>query len=385
MSLIERRNAAAGELAKLVEAEESLVTRDGFDPDASQYTDLVVEREAAEVNVTRLDKMLDAAGRAIPRDDRRPGQDWATTLIREKLQGKPSRMVDVPLERAYHVVTSAEPALKADTVTLRPTSPAATYPTPVIDAATVVNVSGSSYRYVTLPPIATPGVVAESAAKLAVEFTSTEVSGTLTKSAYILDVTQETLEDEPQARTILSSWLTAGVQRKIENDAAAAVVAGSGYLTVATPATGNAAQAIRLSIATLQANGLTANAALINPTDWANLDLYMFGAAGSNSQSVVQSNPWGVQLIAVNAVAAGTVYVGDFKAGLLHIQRSSVSVDITDSGMSVETTPRDRFTHNLYGLRAEARYKTLVQQPKAICKATITALMAADAQASSKK
>jgi HK97 family phage major capsid protein len=199
------------------------------------------------------------------------------------------------------------------------------------------------------------------------------VSGSLTKSAYILDVTQETLEDEPQARTILSSWLTAGVQRKIEADAAGAVTGGSVYLTVATPATGNAAQAIRLSIATLQAAGLTANAALINPTDWANLDLYMFGAAGSNSQSVVQSNPWGVQLIAVNAVSAGTVFVGDFKAGVLHIQRSSVSVDITDSGMSVETTPRDRFTHNLYGLRAEARYKTIIQQPKAIVKATITA------------
>ena len=77
-------------------------------------------------------------------------------------------------------------------------------------------------------------------------------------------------------------------------------------------------------------------------------------------------------------MAAGTVFVGDFKAGVLHIQRSSASVDITDSGMSVETTPRDRFTHNLYGLRAEARYKTILQQPKAIVKVTVTALMADD-------
>ena len=386
MSLMERRNNAAGELARLVEVEESLITRDGFDPESSQYTDLAAERAAAEQAVVRMDGLLDSAGRAQTRADaERQGQDWATTLIRERVQGKPSRMVEVPLDRAYHVVTSSELYLKADVAQLRPTPPAATYPQPVVDAATTVNVSGNSYRYVTLPPVVTPGVVAENAAKPGVEFTSAEVTGTLVKAAYILDVTQETLDDEGQARTILSNWLMAGVERKIEVDAEAAVVGGSGYLTVATPATGNASQAIRLSIATLQAQGLTANAALINPTDWANLDMYILGLAGSNSQTVSQVSPWGVQLIACNAVAAGTVYVGDFKAGLLHIQRSTVSVDITDSGQSVETTPRDRFTHNLYGFRAEARYKTIVQQPKAIVKATVTAVMAADASASKSK
>jgi hypothetical protein len=373
MDLLERRNTLADELARQADFEASLVTGPGFDPESNQYTDAVHNRENTEASIARMDQILAAQDRAVPRPVPQQSRvDWATQLIRDQLAGKPSRMAEVALDRAYHVVQSAEPYLKADVVTVRPTPPAATYPTPVIDSATNVQVSGSAYRYVTLPPIATPAVVAENAAKAGVEFTSTEVSGTLTKWAYILDVTQETLEDEPQAQTILSQWLVAGVQRAIENAAAAAVTAGSGYLTVATPAAGNAAQAIRLSIATLQAQGLTANAALINPTDWANLDLYMFSAAGTNSQAVAQSNPWGVKLIAVNAVSAGTVYVGDLKAGLLHIQRSSVGVDITDSGMSVETTPRDRFTNNLYGLRAEARAKTVVQQPKAIVKATIT-------------
>jgi len=94
---------------------------------------------------------------------------------------------------------------------------------------------------------------------------------------------------------------------------------------------------------------------------------------------------WGVTLIASPAVAAGTVFVGDFKAAVLHLQRSAASIDITDSGMSVETTPRDRFTHNLYGLRGEARYKTVLQQPKAICKVTVTALAADEAAADDKK
>ena len=164
-----------------------------------------------------------------------------------------------------------EPALKADTVTVRPSGPAATYPTPIIDAATTVNVSTNNYRYVTLPPPITPGVVAENAAKLGVEFTSSEATGTLQKNAYIVDVTSETLEDEPQAQTILSQWLVAGINRKMEADAAAVVVGGAGYLTAATGASGTVAEAIRLGISTLQSVGLTANAALCNPTTWGGL------------------------------------------------------------------------------------------------------------------
>jgi hypothetical protein len=384
MELTERRNALAEELERKTEFEAGLVTGPSFDPESQQFLDAVRDREQAEAAVIRLDHILDSQAKARPRTDRdKPALNWASQLIREKQAGKPSRAAEVPIGRAYHVVQSTEPYLKADTVTLRPTPPASTYPTPVIDASTVVNVSGSAYRYVTMPALGTPLSVNENSPKPGVEFTSSEVTGTLGKKAYILDVTQETLEDEPQAETILRQWLIAGVQRQQELDAQAVVVGGSGYLTVATPATGNAAQAIRLSIATLQAQGLSANVALINPTDWANLDLYMFGKPTGDAD--INTNPWGIQLVAVPSVPPGTVFVGDFKAGVLHLQRTAVSVDITDSGMSVETTPRDRFTNNLYGMRAEARYKTIIQQPKAIVKATVTALMSADAQADEPK
>ena len=386
MDLLERRNETALTLSRAAEFEAQLVNGAGFDPDSQQYLDAVRDREQAQAAVERMDQILAAQDRAAPRDvPPRERLDWATTLIPGAVAGEPARAVDVPLDRAYHVVTSTEPYVKADTVTVRPTAPAATYPTPIIDASTTVNVSGNNYRYVTLPPPISPGVVAENAAKLGVEFTSTEASGSLVKNAYIVDVTSETLEDEPQAQQILSSWLVSGINRKMEADAAAAVTAGSGYITASTGASGTIAEAIRLGISTLQSVGLTANAALLNPTDLGKLDLQLLTVAGSNSQTVLQTSVWGVSLIASSAVSAGTVFVGDFKAGVLHIQRSSASVDITDSGMSVETTPRDRFTHNLYGLRAEARYKTVLQQPKAICKVTVTALMADDQAAPASK
>ena len=112
--------------------------------------------------------------------------------------------MDVPLDRAYHVVTSTEPYLKADTVTLRPTAPAATYPTPSSTPSTTVNVSGINYRYVTLPRPSALGSSRRTRRSRVSSSPSTEVSGSLAKKAYILDVTQETLEDEPQAQTILS-------------------------------------------------------------------------------------------------------------------------------------------------------------------------------------
>lgn len=374
MSLIERRNAAAEELAKLTEQAETLLTREGFDPDSEQWATLQADLAARREDVERMDGILDTSAltAARPTPGRDP-DDWAGELLQAARENRPAREALVPLNRAYSVLTSTTPAFKADTVTLRPAGSEWNLLTPLIDASTVVNVSTNSYRYITLPPPVAAVTLAENAKKTAVEFVSTEVTGTLAKAAHILDVTQETLEDDPQARTILSRWLMDGVNRKMEADAETVLVSGSGYLTATATGTNGIAAGIRNGIATLQANGLAANAAALNPADWATLDMGIFNAAGSNSQTVTQGTVWGgVRLIAVPSITVGTVFVGDFKTGFLHVQRSTASVDITDSGMSVETTARDRFQHNLYGFRAEARYKTLLQQPKAIVKVTVS-------------
>lgn len=373
MALIDRRNTAAEELAKLTEQAETLITREGFDPESEQWTTLQSDLDARRADLQRMDGILDTsaltAARPIPGRD---PDDWAGELLTAAREGRPSREALVTLERAYAVLTTTTPAFKADPVTLRPKPDDWKLLTPVVDASTVVNVNSNSYRYITMPSPLSAGAVAEAGKKLGVEFASTEVTGTLGKAAHILDVTQETLEDDPQARTILSQWLMDGVRRKIEADATTVLVGGSGYLTGSVTAVQGAAAGIRLGIALLQAQGLQANTAALNPTDWANLDMGIFNAAGSNSQTVMQSTVWGgVRLISVPALAAGTILVGDLKSTLLHIQRSTVSVDITDSGQSVETTPRDRFTYNLFGFRAEARYKTILQNPGATAKITV--------------
>lgn len=370
MSLIERRNAAAAELLKLTDTAETLVTRDGFDPESPEFQSIQTDLDVKRAEVERYDGLLDTAARATERDmPRTNGGDWASEMVRSMVSTGKAREAQVPLDRAYAVLTSAETGFASQPTTLRPQPVSERTMTPTIDASTVVQVSGSNYRYITMPLAVAAQDVAEGGAKPAVEFASAEVSGSLGKVAHILDVTQELLEDEPAARNILSNWLIEGVTKKLEADAAAALVGGSGYRTI--PAQTGVTPAVRFAVAELAGYGLMANAVVLNPKDHAELDLEVFSAAASNSQTVRLSSLWsGVSLIPNPAVPAGTIFAGDFKAGVLHIRRSTVSVDITDSGMSVESTPRDRFTHNLYGFRAEARAKTIVQQPLAIVKAT---------------
>lgn len=370
MSLIDRRNAAATALLTLTATAETIVTREGFDPDSAQWTDLQSELDVKRAEVERYDALLDTANRATSREvPRQPGDDWATEMLRAVASGGQARAAEVPIDRAYAVISSTEKALYAGVSDIRDAAADVVYRTPTIDAATTVSVSTNDYRYIVMPPPGLAAVVAEAGAKPGAEFVSTEIKGSLEKIAHILDVTQETLEDMPTARQILSAWLVAGVNRKAEALAAAAVTGAAGTLTAASD---TVLKGIRVAVGTLAGAGLDANAVMLNPADWADLDLDIFGQAGSNSQAVSQSNPFGVRLISNPAVAAGTLFVGDFKAALLHIQRSTVSVDITDSGMSLETVPRDRFTHNLYGFRAEARAKTIIQQPKALVKVTVT-------------
>lgn len=368
MSLIERRNAAAAELLKLTDTAEQLVTRDGFDPDSSEYTAITSDLDVKRAEVERYDALLDAAGRATERDVPRAQQiDWATEMVRSMVTTGKSREALVPLDRAYQVLT--QDTFSPQSVTVRPQPAEERHIMPTINAATTITVSGNNYRYITMPISVPAQAVAEAGAKPAVEFVSTEVTGTLGKVAHILDVTQELLEDEPAARNILSNWLIEGVERKLEQDCAAALTGGSGFRTIAAQPSVTAA--VRFAVAELAAYGLMANAVMVSPEDHAELDLEVFTAAATESNVVSKFNIWsGVSIIPNPNLSPGTVFVGDFKAGLLHIRRSTVSVDITDSGMSVETSPRDRFTHNLYGFRAEARATSLLQQPKAIVKAT---------------
>jgi hypothetical protein len=115
---------------------------------------------------------------------------------------------------------------------------------------------------------------------------------------------------------------------------------------------------IRNGIAQVQDNGWVPNVVLINPMDWAAIDVAKlklgFAVAGM----------WDLTPVASSSVTAGTAIVADIQSAVERYERSSgVSVYITDSHAST-------FTENVFTILAELRDDTVVVDASAAVKVT---------------
>lgn len=128
----------------------------------------------------------------------------------------------------------------------------------------------------------------------------------------------------------------------------------------------------KVSIAT----GLTADAIVINPTDYQTLRLgkdgngqYYGGGyfAGQYGTGGMPEQPplWGLQTVVSPAVDAGAPVVGAFKQGATLYRKGGVRVESTNSH-------GDDFTNNLVTVRAEERIALAVRVPAAFVKLTLS-------------
>lgn len=127
---------------------------------------------------------------------------------------------------------------------------------------------------------------------------------------------------------------------------------------------------------TVQTNsGFAADAIVLNPTDYANIRLrkdsngqyygggFMYNGYG-NGDVVAQPSIWGVPTIITPAVAAGTAFVGAFKAGASIVRKNNgVVVDIANQN-------EDDFIKNLITILIEERLALAVRRPSAFVKIT---------------
>jgi len=104
------------------------------------------------------------------------------------------------------------------------------------------------------------------------------------------------------------------------------------------------------------------SAVILNPADWAELDIEVF--TNNHSGPVVGQRFWGLTPIAANSQPVGTATVGDMSAGVQRYARTGVNLYITDS--HAET-----FLSNVFTLLAEARARTIVTRPQALVECTI--------------
>lgn len=225
--------------------------------------------------------------------------------------------------------------------------------TPLIDAIGSVPVSQNGIEVVVWSKVGGSAKVAEKAPKPSVEFVPTVTPYTLDTIAGYTQLTRQLMEDAPAVRGLIDTELRRDVALKMEAEAAAALVAA----TLPTAEGATLLASIRKGVGVVQAAGYNPNAVILNPSDWADLDIDVF--SGTLAGAVVGQRFWGLTPIASAAQPEGTATVGDMSAGVQHYRRSGISLYVTDSH-------GDTFLSNVFTLLAEARAKTIVTRPAAL-------------------
>jgi HK97 family phage major capsid protein len=172
-------------------------------------------------------------------------------------------------------------------------------------------------------------------------------------------LTRQALDDVPQIRSVVDTFLRRGVIRKINAEAGRELTADTN-IAVLGDAASELLAVIRAGIAHVDTNGYGVNAVLLNPMDWAAIDMELLRINGSTN---VQSAFWGLRPVALPGLASGTAYVGDFQEAVTFFDRQQTQVLITDSHA-------DYFLRNKIILLAEARGKVAVTNAAAVVKCT---------------
>lgn len=262
----------------------------------------------------------------------------------------------------FTVESRALPTGLSEIADLLPRAPRvdATAPTstPLLDAMSPITVSGNAIETIVWAKTGGAAKVAEKAAKPSVEFTPTVTPFTLDTVAGFTQMTRQMIEDAPAVRDSINGQLVRDVALKLEAEAAAALAAA----TLPTATATSLIAAIRTGVGTVQAAGYNPGVVILNPADWAALDIDVFGSTLGgpvNGQSF-----WGLRPVSAVSQPAGTATVADLNAGVQYFRRSGVSLYITDSH-------GDTFLSNVFTVLAEARAKTVVTRPAALVECSV--------------
>jgi capsid protein len=204
--------------------------------------------------------------------------------------------------------------------------------------------------------------VAEGALKQEADLTLTPGEDKLKTFAHWKAITRQALEDTPRIQAMIESRLRVGLQVKITSEVGAVInddpdvpeVGGDSML-----------EGIRLGLAEFDdESGYTPNGVLLNPADWAAVDLDLLGRT-LNGPSVASAT-WGLRFASSRRVPAGTAFVGDFGAAVTLFDRRVTGVMLTDSHA-------DFFLRNQLVILAETRALAVMTEPLALRRVAVAA------------
>lgn len=126
---------------------------------------------------------------------------------------------------------------------------------------------------------------------------------------------------------------------------------------------------IRKALADLWVAGYVPDAILLNPVDYATLDIEQFSSTSNVMRFAVDASGvarlFGIPIVQGNGVTADTFYVGAFsQVGTIH-DREGVVVELSESD-------EDNFQKNLVTIRAERRLALTIERPTGIIGGDLT-------------
>jgi HK97 family phage major capsid protein len=354
-----------------------MAAAEDFDPADSSFKDLEERATKLDTQVDRLVSLLEAqkgadaldgrlsrsAARTEERAEQRDDRDWGEVFTRSDVYAEyPFRGTSGKVE------VRALPATLAAMQDALPSNPVydltpAPRPNLILPLTNQISVSGNSVDYIVWSKVAgAAAVVPEGTLKPSIEWAPEVTSRSLVTIAAHTSFTRQLAEDAAAVRGFLTGELQNEVRRKVEAEAVAAVSAAT-LPTATGPAGTGMLGAIRAGMAEVQGNGFAPNGFLVSADDLIELDLAVMTTAGTGPN---QTNAfWGLRPIVDTAgiVDAGSVIVGDFRAGVQHYSRNSVSLYLTDSH-------GENFRYNILDAIAETRALTAVVRPDALVTAT---------------
>ena len=221
---------------------------------------------------------------------------------------------------------------------------------------------------------------AEGAQKAESALTWSLVNMPVSTVAHWIKISKQLAADAPALAAYVNTRMRYGVNQKVDTqlvvgDGTAPNISGTydtgnftahGYsnaVIAAISTTFKKLVLIRKVIADLYAAGYPADAIVLNPADWATIEIELFTtAAGQTLYSVNdagQARLFGLPVIQAIGMAADTFQVGRFSEAYMIYNREGVVVEMSDSD-------GDNFQKNLITLRAERRLALATEKPAAV-------------------
>lgn len=218
---------------------------------------------------------------------------------------------------------------------------------------------------------------AEGASKAESSLTWTLVNMPISTVAHWIKISRQLAQDNVALAAYVDLRMRYGVNRKVETqlvsgDGTAPNIAGfldagnftaHGYANADLGATLKKLVLIRKIIGDLESAGYNPDAIVLNPADWATIEIDLFTtAAGQTLRSVADDGVarlFGRRIVTSVGMTADNVAVGAFGDHGTIYDRENVVVEMSDSDS-------DNFTKNLITLRAERRLALASEVPAAI-------------------